>query len=141
MLVEISSGAVVFRQDMIATRQYLLLHYEGGHWDFPKGNIEKNETAELTARREISEETGIEDVRFIPGFAEKISYFYKRDRHTVSKEVLFLLAETRTEKVILSYEHIGFEWLDYKGAYERITYRNSKNVLEKAERFLSSLKN
>ena len=138
MLVEISAGAVVFRQEIGSARLYLLLQYGGHHWDFPKGNVEKNETAEVTARREIAEETGIQDIKFIPGFAEKISYFYRRNRQTVSKEVMFLLAETRTSKVILSFEHIGSEWLDYNKAYERLIYRNAKTILEKAERFLST---
>ncbi len=139
MINEISAGAVIFRQDMTGIRHYLLLQYRGGHWDFPRGNVEENEAAEVTARREIEEETGIEDIRFIPRFSERIVYFYTRNGHKVSKEAVFLLAETKNEKVTLSYEHRGFQWLDYKGAYERITYRNSKNVLEKAERFLSAI--
>ena len=142
MPTKVSAGAVIFRQD--DTRQYLLLERarrKSGYWDFPRGNVEKNETPWLTARREIREETGIEDIRFIPGFSEKICYYYKTDRSTIMREVLFLLAETETEKVVLSYEHTGFEWLDYRRAYERITHRSSKSVLEKAERLLSTLKN
>ena len=143
MLMMVSAGAVLFREE--GTRKYLLLqrayHHKAGYWDFPRGNVEKNETAELAARREINEETGIEDIRFIPGFSEKISYFYKRDQPPASREVVFLLAETNTEKVILSHEHTGFEWLDYRDAYDHITYSNTKSVLENAERFLLALKN
>ncbi|MBO3802646.1 MAG: NUDIX domain-containing protein [Candidatus Brockarchaeota archaeon] len=135
---EISAGAVVFRQD--ETRQYLLLHYESGHWDFPKGNVERGEKAETTARREVEEETGIRDVVFVPGFEQRIRYFYKRGGRTVCKEVVYLLAETKTKEVKLSSEHVGFDWLDFKGAYERVTFRSSKGVLERAEKHLSALK-
>ena len=31
----------------------------GGRWGFPKGNVEKGETAEAAALREIAEETGL----------------------------------------------------------------------------------
>lgn len=134
---EFSVGAVLFRRD--TGRKYLLLHYEAGHWDFPKGNVEKGEKPEDTAKREIKEETGIEDIRFIPGFDEKIRYFYKRERTTITKEVEFLLAETKSENVKLSFEHTGFEWLEYEGAYRRTTFRNSKDILKKAESVLTEL--
>ena len=137
MARETSVGAVVFRGD--GNRKYLLLHYEAGHWDFPKGNVEKGEMPENTARREIREETGIEDITFIPGFDEKIRYFYKRQKKTIAKEVEFLLAETKSQKVMLSFEHTGFEWLSYDEASERITFRNSKDILKKAEGFLIKL--
>ena len=137
MARETSVGAVVFRGD--GDRKYLLLHYEAGHWDFPKGNVEKGETPENTALREIREETGIEDIAFIPGFDERIRYFYKREKKTIAKEVEFLLAETKSERVKLSSEHTGYEWLGYGEANERITFRNSKDILKKAESFLAKL--
>ena len=42
MLTEKSCGAVIFRMEG-KIRKYLLLHYESGHWDFVKGNVEKGE--------------------------------------------------------------------------------------------------
>jgi len=134
---EFSAGAVIFRRD--TTRQYLLLHYEAGHWDFPKGNVERGETVETAARREVNEETGIRDIIFIPGFKQKVKYFYKRGGKTIYKEVIYLLAETKTKDVKLSSEHIAFDWLDSKAAFERITFRSSKEVLQKAETYLSGL--
>ncbi len=136
MINEKSAGAVIFRQNK--ERLYLLLHYEAGHWDFPKGNIEKNETEEETARREIEEETGIRNLRFIKGFREFIHYFYKKDKNLVSKKVVFLLAETKEEHIKLSFEHIGYKWLNYDRAIEQITYNESKKILQKAEKFLNS---
>ena len=38
-----------------------------GHWGFPKGHIEKDETEYETALREVKEETNI-DARIIDGF-------------------------------------------------------------------------
>jgi len=37
----------------------ILLIYRKGHWDLPKGKVDKGETTEAAAVREISEETGI----------------------------------------------------------------------------------
>lgn len=132
---EKSAGAVIFRKEDSVTK-YLLLHYESGHWDFVKGNVELGEDELVTVKREAREETGIDDLRIVPGFREIVSYFYRRSGDTIFKEVVFYLAETEKEDVRISYEHVGFEWLEFKDAYEKITYGNSKSVLGKANSFL-----
>ena len=133
MLNETSAGAVIFRRDNEI--KYLILHYKfkGDYWDFPRGNIEKGETEEQTAVREIKEETGISDVRFLPEFKKKVHWYYKRNGETVFKEVTFFLAETMEEKITLSKEHIGYAWLSYEKVMKRLTFGNAKEVLEKAD--------
>ena len=135
MSKEKSCGAILFKRQKDTSIKYLLLHYSAGHWDFPKGNQEKKETEEQTAEREINEETGIKDIKFIEGFKETIKYFYKKGRKTIYKEVVFLIAQTKTEKINLSFEHIGYEWMSYENAYKRLTFNNSKEVLRKAKDF------
>ena len=137
---EKSAGAVLFIQNR--ERKYLLLHYEAGHWDFPKGNIEKGEEEKETVLREIAEETGITPIRFVEGFKERLHYFYSINQKTISKEVIFYLAETDKEEVKISFEHIGYKWLVYPDALSQLTFKNSKEILNKAEQFLKSgLKN
>lgn len=138
MPLEKSAGAVIFRLQP-ARRPgeenkiyYLLLRYQSGHWDFPKGNIEKGEKLEDTAKREIKEETGIEDINFIPGFKESIKYFYKLRGRNIFKIVTFFLAETKTKEVKISWEHIGFKWLPYEEALGQVTFKNAKEILKKA---------
>ena len=54
MIEETSAGAVVFRDDSVRkARTFLVLHYPAGHWDFPKGAVEKGETEEQAARRSL----------------------------------------------------------------------------------------
>jgi bis(5'-nucleosidyl)-tetraphosphatase len=134
-MIERSAGAVVFRRDK-EVLYYLLLHYQAGHWDFPKGNIEKGEELKETVERETEEETGIKDIKFIPGFKEKIEYYYKLKDKNIFKTVIFFLAETKTKQVKLSFEHKGFDWLPYKKALNKLTFKNAKNTLIKADRFL-----
>ncbi len=135
MLREKSCGAVVFLKKDNQTR-YLLLNYAAGHWDFVKGNVEPNEAEKQTVTRELQEETGITDAKFIDGFREPIGYFYRRQGLTVHKEVVFFIMETKTEQVQISFEHIGFIWLDYKHAMEKLNFKNAKDVLQKAHDFL-----
>jgi bis(5'-nucleosidyl)-tetraphosphatase len=148
---EKSVGGIIFRKTPEGLK-YLLLHYASGHWDFPKGHVEKGETDEETLRREVKEETNFKDLKIIPGFSEKFRYFYKAKgdeykrrkekgkKTLISKGVTFYLAETSEGEVKISYEHIGFEWLPYDKALERVTYKNPKKVLEKANRFIAKSK-
>jgi 8-oxo-dGTP pyrophosphatase MutT (NUDIX family) len=139
MPIEKSAGAVMFRKEN-GKIYYLLLHYEAGHWGFPKGHIEKGETIEETARREIEEETGIREINFITGFREWIKYFYKSKKGNVMKIVTYLLAETKQKEVKISWEHIGFKWLKwlpYEEALKQLTFKNSKEILKKAHYFLT----
>ena len=128
---EKSCGVVVFHK---ASKEYLLLHYPSGHWDFPKGHVEEGEEEEDTARRETKEETGL-DINIIPGFRKRISYFY-RHKDLIVKDVIFFLAESTTKEVKISFEHKRFKWLPFEDAMKLTTYQNSKNVLEKADEFL-----
>lgn len=149
---EKSVGAVVFRRSG-GEIKYLLLHYRlggrssgknNGHWDFPKGHQEKRETDEETLKREIKEETGIADLKITPLFRQKVRYFYRakgdeREERinsgrslNVFKRVVYYAAETEAESVRLSSEHTGFLWLNYAAALDKVTYKNSKRVLKKA---------
>jgi bis(5'-nucleosidyl)-tetraphosphatase len=118
--------------------KYLLLHYQAGHWDFVKGNVESGESEKDTVVRELREETGIADATFVENFREEIEYFYRRQGTTIHKEVVFFLIQTRTEEVKISYEHVGYTWLNYQHALEKLTFKNAKNVLQKAHDILKA---
>ena len=133
---ERSSGAIVFREED-GKRKYLLLYYGKGHWGFPRGNLEDGETEKEAAIREIKEETGIEDLEFISGFREINEWYYKNNGKTIHKMASFFLAETNTEDVELSSEHSSYKWLDYEEAMERLTFKNTRKVLEKAKKSLN----
>lgn len=135
MPIEKSAGAVIFRRESNKT-YYLIIQYGLGHWDFPRGLIEKGEAIEETARREIEEETGIKELQFLEGFKETIRYFYKFKGENILKFVTYFLAETREEEVELSFEHKDFKWLIFEEAQSQLTFKSSKGILEKAHEYL-----
>lgn len=154
---EKSAGAIIFRTENGAPH-YLLLHYpainrKGGHWEFAKGHIEDGEDYEKTVKREVAEETGLEDIKIIPGFKEHIKYFFKQKPRLpagrqktaeksswIFKLVTFFIAETKTKDIKLSPEHIGYVWLPYEEALKKITYKNSKELLKKVNNYISKNK-
>ena len=150
---EKSAGAVIFRREEDET-YYLLLRYPSGprtkkprnraisqrdkdYWDLPKGHIEKGEQEARTVRREVFEETGLKDIRFVKGFRQTIKYFFKFKGETIFKMVVFYLAETKTKEIKISSEHIGYLWLPCREAVEQLTFENAKEIVKKANNYIS----
>ena len=133
---ETSAGAVIFRE-VNDERLYLVLHYPSGHWDFVKGKMEEGESTHETVIREAQEETGISDLEFIEGFEETIRYDFQFEGELIHKKVIFYLAKTKTEEIIISHEHLGFLWTNFENAREKTTYNNAKSIITKAENLLS----
>jgi len=151
MPVEKSAGAVVFYRGEGGKIEYLVLQGHRGEkrWGFPKGMIEPGEKLEETALREIKEEAGLQNPILIDGFKETIRYFMKvkfeyqlsrglKMGETVLKFVTYFLAESKDKDVKLSFEHEGFEWLNYEDAMERLKpLKTMQPVLKKADEFLT----
>ena len=135
--IESSAGAIIFLKKEDVYR-FLLLRYGAGHWDLAKGHVEEGETLKGTVVREVKEETGIDDLKFISGFQEKTEYFFTAKRKKIFKTNKLFLAETKKEEINLSLEHTSFAWLSYYDALDRITFENTKKVLKKAMKFLKS---
>ncbi|MBI3631277.1 MAG: NUDIX domain-containing protein [Candidatus Staskawiczbacteria bacterium] len=145
---EKSAGAVIFRMEN-GKPYYLILHYHSGHWEFARGHIEEGESEENTVRREIEEETGLKDIKIMPGFKEYSKFFFRRTYGLTGKAkkkapwvfkiVTLYLAETKTENVVISKEHKGFAWLPYEDAVKKLL-KNGKEILKKANDFVIEYK-
>ena len=136
MIEETSAGIVLFRKED-SKILFLLLHYPSGHWDFIKGKMEEGESTHETAIRETEEETGITNITFSENFEEWIKYEFQYQGELVQKKVVFFLAETETNEVNISHEHLGYTWMDYNSAMEKTTFDNAKTVLTRAQMLLS----
>lgn len=134
---ELSAGIIVYRKEK-GKIKYLLLQakFKSEFWGFTKGNVENGERPEQTALREAGEETGLKDITLIPGFKQKINWFYKREGKLVSKEARYFLGEAKTEKVAISEEHTGFAWCDFEEGLNKLKFKDDKELLKKANEFL-----
>ena len=134
------SGGITFFRNTKTGRKYLVIRSSRDiptrpeFWDFPKGLLEKGEAGVDAAQREAKEEVGLDKFEINPDFKATVKYFTKRINGF--KYVALFLAETKTNKIKLSWEHDAYKWLSYKDAYERISLKPMKEALEKAEKFL-----
>jgi 8-oxo-dGTP pyrophosphatase MutT (NUDIX family) len=139
MIKEYSAGIVIFRINN-GQREYLLLHYSSGHWDFPKGHIEPGESKEEAALRELDEETGLH-AAIINGFEESFSYYHRLppSGELAYKTVYFFVGQVSTKASIsLSHEHQNYCWLSAKAAIDKLTYDNAKQLLQHVDLFLAA---
>lgn len=139
MRFEYSAGSFVYTKDRMRDKiLFLLLIKENGEYDMPKGHIEKGESAETAAKREVNEETGL-DISIIPYFSTSTSYFFHSAKGKTLKKVRFFLSYVEKPRVRISYEHKGYEWADYDEAVKKIKYKDLirifPNVKEYAERY------
>ena len=119
---------------------YLLLFHLilqlAGYFGFPKGHMEKNETEEQTAIREIFEETGLK-VNIIPGFKTINEYPIPHKEVTI-KRVIYFLAEYDNQNIRYQKDELlGAYLMTYEEAISLFQFDNLKKVLYKARDFIT----
>ena len=134
-LYERSCGAIVFRKINDEYRYLVIKNKRSAHWSFPKGHVEKGETDEETAVREVLEESGIH-INIVPGFMATSDYLIQG---RVEKQVNIYVAETTdTNTKIQETEIEDYSWLNFETAIKRLRFENDKKILTDARDFLLS---
>ena len=75
---------------VVNSKKEILFIYRSNTWDLPKGGVEKGETIEETALREVAEECGIEDLK-IDQFLITTYHFYYHKQNTIKVSHWFLM--------------------------------------------------
>ncbi|MBM7621923.1 tRNA nucleotidyltransferase (CCA-adding enzyme) [Bacillus tianshenii] len=132
MQKETSCGVIIY-QGKPDIRYLLVKSRANGHWGFPKGHMEEDETEIDAARREVKEETGL-DVVILEDF--KISMEYKISE-TVKKEVILFLGRPNSTSVTIQESEIEmYRWAAFPDAFKLLVYDSQKQILKQAHEFL-----
>jgi len=85
-------------------------------WDLPGGWVEPNEDPLEACRRELEEEAGI--------VAEDFTEVFRVEEADENRKLIRIYAKAATDsdKVILSYEHDTYLWVDKKEYLDYITH-------------------
>lgn len=134
MRIETSAGGVVYRRTPDGVL-FLLIRDPYQNWGLPKGHLERGETAEQTAVREVREETGIQSLELHVAL-DTIDWFFREGPDLIHKYCHFFLMETSVEDTEPQLEEGITEciWLPLDEALKTLTYDNARAVLEAAGR-------
>ena len=129
---ETSAGGVVFRREGGVTR-FLLIRDSYRNWGFPKGHLESAEPPAEAARREVTEETGLEDLA-LHGPIKVIDWYFRFQGKTIHKYCHFFLFESKRGTAVPQKEEGITEcaWHPLEEALRTISYDNARDVLRSA---------
>ncbi len=127
--MEISAGGIVFFNNSI-----LMLKKYSGDWVLPKGRIEKGESLEETALREVFEETGAraEIIRYLG----KISYSYrqlsKNQRQKKTVHWYLMVSQNMNCQPLRKEGFIEASYVHVDKAIELIAFDSEREMVKKA---------
>jgi 8-oxo-dGTP pyrophosphatase MutT (NUDIX family) len=128
---------VVFRSapdaDGTARPLFLLIRDSYHNWGFPKGHLEPGELPERAALREVSEETGLDQLS-LRGEIATIDWYFRFRGRLIHKFCHFYLIESATEATCPQREEgiTACRWATLDDALSAISYANAREVLRRA---------
>lgn len=139
-VIKDKSVGVILYCNFPRSLKFLILKHKKGHWSFAKGHKDKGETAFETAKRELHEEAGIDDVEFISKriLLNEEYTFVNKSKDIVKKEVRYFIAKSKSKKVKIDNREItGYKWCTLNAAEKVITFRQSRKTIKKANKLIS----
>ena len=128
---EPTSGGLVFRftkerKDI----EILLIQDSKERWTIPKGHIEPGETAKMTARREIEEETGLKNVSVL-AWLGKIHFKYRRmDKLVLMTTQIYLVQALDSKEMPIPEKWMkGIKWFSFTDALDAIEYEDIEKLM------------
>jgi bis(5'-nucleosidyl)-tetraphosphatase len=137
--MKLSAGMVIVRQN--GGKTYFLFLRAYRLWDFPKGEVEPDESPLETARREVKEETGVTDLKFPWGHTYTETEPYRSGKHR--KKARYYIARTHLSDIQLPVnpelgrpEHHEYRWVTYP-ELKKLAPDRLQPVVEWAHRIVS----
>lgn len=137
--LQVSAGAVAFRKRDGRIEVALISVGADNRWQLPKGLVDKGESSEDAALREVREEAGI-NAEMIDRI-DRVEYWYfsKEQGHPVRyhKFVYFYLLRYKSGDV-RDHDHEVNEarWVNIDDAIKMLAFDNEKKVMEKAKELI-----
>jgi 8-oxo-dGTP pyrophosphatase MutT (NUDIX family) len=132
---QVSAGGVVFRGSGSDAEIVIIKTVPEDRWQLPKGLIDRGETAEQAALREVREESGIDAELVAP--IERIQYWfvaaYSGERRKYHKFVHFFLMRFAGGDVSRHDDEVSeARWVTFDDALQMLAFPNERDVVTKA---------
>jgi ADP-ribose pyrophosphatase YjhB (NUDIX family) len=132
-----AAGGIVRKEDSFLIIRRL------GKWDIPKGKMDKGETPEKTAVREIEEECGIHNLKIVSKLTETLHTYEFKGSDVLKRTYWFLLEYSGDEQLIPQMEEQITEarWItrDEFTQIRQDTFASIHEVLDSLEGILNRM--
>lgn len=121
---ETTSGGIIFRRSVKNKQlEILLIQDAKNRWTIPKGHVEEGEEPKDTAKREIQEETGLQEME-VMNWLGKVNFRYRRGHTLVLMTMHIYLVQGLGDTDKLTGEDwlSDIKWLPAQEAMEKIAY-------------------
>ena len=137
--LQFSAGGVAFRKQDEQVEVALISVGGDNRWQLPKGLVDKGESTEDAALREVREEAGI-DTEIVTRI-DKVEYWYfwKEDGQRIRyhKFVYFYLLRYKSGNVRdHDHEVNDARWVNIDDAIKMLAFDNEKKIMEKAKELI-----
>jgi 8-oxo-dGTP pyrophosphatase MutT (NUDIX family) len=123
---ETTSGGIIFRRNKHTNQlEILLIQDAKNRWTIPKGHVEEGEEPKDTAKREIQEETGLQEMK-VMNWLGKVNFRYRRGHTLVLMTMHIYLVQGLGDTDKLSGEDwlSDIKWLPAQDAMDKIAYED-----------------
>jgi 8-oxo-dGTP diphosphatase len=130
---QVSSGGVIYRKGEEGVEVALVLVRGGRFWCLPKGIVDKGETPEMTAVREVREESGLSG-RIVDKLGDVTYWYFVRGENSkCRKTVYFYLMEYESGSTAQhDFEVDEAGWFPVEEAIQKVSFRGDKTILGNA---------
>lgn len=129
---EVSAGGMIYRQEDDGYYFVLILDAYG-KWTFPKGKVQTGESLEVTASRELSEETGLQNLEVITYLGETQVKVHKPNETPYRKLIKYFLIKTGDKEIVVPKvgELQDVKWFSQNEARSTLGYENAVEIFDK----------
>lgn len=123
---ETTSGGIIFRRNKKTNQlEILLIQDAKNRWTIPKGHVEEGEEPKDTAKREIQEETGLQEMK-VMNWLGKVNFRYRRGHTLVLMTMHIYLVQGQGDTDKLQGEDwlSDIKWLPAQDAMDKIAYED-----------------
>lgn len=127
--VVLAAGGLVMND-----KEEILLIFRRGKWDLPKGKLDKGETLEQCAIREVQEETGLRKINLQSRLITTYHTYHEGTKFILKESYWYTMRADSEEKLIPQTEEeiIEIKWVSQEDIkkYMRQTYPSVADVLK-----------
>ncbi len=133
-LIERSAGGVVLREGTDGVETVLISPKGSGRWQLPKGLVERGESPESAASREVAEEAGVEAE--VIGRLGEIEYWYRSTRGALRHKFVefFLMSHLKGDPIAASGEVDEARWFSGEDALSVLAFDSERKMVEEGLR-------